>query len=217
MLELSRGDDIESIAYVLFDIQLQELPWYNKYITKNSVQSPDDILPLKLDFHKEFAYVLLEPTLMAMLHYARALEFDQAPDYDLLTSSKWATACAWQGHTDLQYRRGLGSNHKVPMISMATLSTMHALVVQEDKTVAVHDVPVPKLSENKVLIKTDWKHAWFLKYISLVHVKAAPGIIIGCGLSGIVVKLGGLGAPTINLKPGDHATGFVQGSQHHLD
>ncbi|KAF8585304.1 kinase-like protein [Ramaria rubella] len=76
--------DIESIAYILFDIRLQELPWYNKYNTKNSVQSPDDILPLKLDFHKEFAYVLLEPTLMAMLHYTRALEFDQAPDYDLL-------------------------------------------------------------------------------------------------------------------------------------
>ncbi|KAF8582107.1 kinase-like protein, partial [Ramaria rubella] len=63
--QLSRQDDIESIAYILFDIRLQELPWYNKYNTKNSVQSPDDILPLKLDFHKEFAYVLLEPTLMA--------------------------------------------------------------------------------------------------------------------------------------------------------
>ncbi|KAF8576330.1 hypothetical protein K439DRAFT_1622932 [Ramaria rubella] len=81
---------------------------------------------------------------------------------------------------------------------MATPSTMHALVVQEDKTVAVHDVPVPKLSENKVLIKV------------CVEVATAPGIIIGCGLSGIVVMLGGLGAPTINLKPGDHATGFVQ-------
>ncbi|KAF8579984.1 GroES-like protein [Ramaria rubella] len=89
-----------------------------------------------------------------------------------------------------------------------TSSTMRALVVQEGKTVAVQDVPVPTLGDNEVLIKvvaiaqnpTDWKHVEF---------RSPPGTIIGCDFSGIVVKLGG--APAVHLKPGDHVAGFVQG------
>jgi len=87
-------------------------------------------------------------------------------------------------------------------------SKMHALIVQEGKTVAVEEVPVPTLDDNDILIKveaiaqnpTDWKH---------VENVSPPGNIIGCDFSGTVAQLGKAIRSDVAL--GDDVAGFVQG------
>jgi len=88
---------------------------------------------------------------------------------------------------------------------------MHALVVQEGKTVAVHECPIPTLEDNDILVKveaiaqnpTDWKHVDFV---------SPPGNIIGCDFSGTVVELGK--ATKSGVTVGDHVAGFVQGGHY---
>lgn len=88
---------------------------------------------------------------------------------------------------------------------------MKALVVQEAKTIEVQDVPVPTLDANEVLVKahsiaqnpTDWKHT---------DSDGSAGNIIGCDLSGIVVKLGSDSITTV--KVGDTVAGFVHGGKY---
>ncbi|EED81534.1 predicted protein [Postia placenta Mad-698-R] len=84
---------------------------------------------------------------------------------------------------------------------------MKALVVQEDKTVAVLDHPVPAVGDDDILVRTvavaqnptDWKF--------VDHVTRA-GTILGCDFSGYVVQAGkNVASPAV----GDHVAGFVQG------
>ncbi|CAE6502805.1 unnamed protein product [Rhizoctonia solani] len=94
---------------------------------------------------------------------------------------------------------------------MASLpQTMKALVIQQDKTVQLEDVPVPTLDTNEVLVQvhsvaqnpTDWKHAE----------NAPHGNIIGCDFSGTVVKLGS--DFITRVKIGDTVSGFVHGGNY---
>ncbi|QRV87248.1 Zinc-binding dehydrogenase [Ceratobasidium sp. AG-Ba] len=89
--------------------------------------------------------------------------------------------------------------------------TMKALVVQEGKTVKVEEIPMPSIAENEVLVKvhsiaqnpTDWK---------LLFIKIAPGNIIGCDFSGIVVKVGS--DAITRVKVGDTVAGFEHGGNY---
>ncbi|CAE7226229.1 unnamed protein product [Rhizoctonia solani] len=89
--------------------------------------------------------------------------------------------------------------------------TMKALIVQEGKEVKLEDVPVPTLESNEVLIRvhsvaqnpTDWKHTDFV---------SPAGNIIGCDLSGIVVKLGS--ESISRIKVGDTVAAFVHGGNY---
>ncbi|KAI0924688.1 hypothetical protein AcW2_005498 [Taiwanofungus camphoratus] len=88
--------------------------------------------------------------------------------------------------------------------------TMKALVVQEGKTVAVQDHPVPAVGDDDILVKTvalaqnptDWKFVDFM---------TKPGTILGCDWSGYVVQTG---KNVITPKIGDHVAGFVQGGTY---
>ncbi|KAH9941947.1 GroES-like protein [Amylocystis lapponica] len=94
---------------------------------------------------------------------------------------------------------------------MATIpQTMKALLVQEDKTVAVKDHPVPPVGDDNVLVKviavaqnpTDWKFVDFL---------TNPGKVLGCDFSGYVAAIG---KNVTSRKIGDHVAGFVQGGTY---
>ncbi|KEP53701.1 putative zinc-binding oxidoreductase ToxD [Rhizoctonia solani 123E] len=96
---------------------------------------------------------------------------------------------------------------------MASLpQTMKALTVQAGKKVELQDIPVPALEPNEVLIRvhsvaqnpTDWKP----QYSCL----KAPGNIIGCDFSGIVVKLGPNSISRVNV--GDTVAAFVHGGNY---
>ncbi|KAJ1308344.1 hypothetical protein OPQ81_004054 [Rhizoctonia solani] len=89
--------------------------------------------------------------------------------------------------------------------------TMKALTVQEGKRVKLEDIPMPSLEPNEVLIRvhsvaqnpTDWKHTDFVSPV---------GNIIGCDLSGIVVKLGSNSISRV--KVGDTVAAFVHGGNY---
>ncbi|CAE6477090.1 unnamed protein product [Rhizoctonia solani] len=94
--------------------------------------------------------------------------------------------------------------------------TMNALTVQEGKKVKVEEIPVPTLEPNEVLIRvhsvaqnpTDWKHTDFVS--QFLH--KASGNIIGCDLSGIVVKLGSDSISRVKI--GDTVGAFVHGGNY---
>ncbi|KAH9951701.1 GroES-like protein [Amylocystis lapponica] len=91
---------------------------------------------------------------------------------------------------------------------MATIpQTMKALLVQEDKTVAVKDHPVPPVGDDDILVKViaaaqnpaDWKCVDFL---------TSPGTILGSDFSGYVAAVG---KNVASRKIGDHVAGLVLG------
>ncbi|KAH3902309.1 uncharacterized protein SCODWIG_02997 [Saccharomycodes ludwigii] len=89
--------------------------------------------------------------------------------------------------------------------------TMQAIVFDGEKAVLEKNVPVPKLGKDTdLLVKvkavagnpTDWKH---------IEYKIGPkGCIVGCDLSGIVVKVGSKVDPE-KFKVGDEVCSFVHG------
>lgn len=123
----------------------------------------------------------------------------------------------------------LYSNSKPTMSAIP--ETMKALVIQEDKTAKVQDIPVPEIKDDEVLVKvvavaqnpTDWKRTspyhMNLYYRPFAHRNAYadvkymthPGTISGCDWSGYVVKTGkNVSTPAI----GAHVAGFVHGSTY---
>lgn len=93
---------------------------------------------------------------------------------------------------------------------MSVPKTMKALLVQENKTVAVKEIPVPTVGDDDILVKnvaaaqnpTDWKYVDFV---------TNPGTILGCDWSGYVVEVGkNVSSP----KVGDHVAGFLQGGTY---
>jgi len=86
---------------------------------------------------------------------------------------------------------------------------MRAVIVQEDKSVKVGEVPVPSPGPKDVLLRiiavgqnpTDWKHAQNV---------AKPGMICGCDFVGEVVELGS-DVPPNRVKKGDIRWGFTRG------
>ncbi|PCH36497.1 GroES-like protein [Wolfiporia cocos MD-104 SS10] len=87
---------------------------------------------------------------------------------------------------------------------------MKALIVQEGKTVALKDHPVPPVGDDDILVKTvalaqnptDWKFVDFVQ---------KAGTILGCDWSGYVVQAG---KNVTTPKVGDHVAGFVQGGTY---
>ncbi|KAH9941955.1 GroES-like protein [Amylocystis lapponica] len=87
---------------------------------------------------------------------------------------------------------------------------MKALLVQEDKTVAVKDHPVPPVGDDDILVKViaaaqnpaDWKCVDFL---------TSPGTILGSDFSGYVAAIG---KNVASRKIGDHAAGLVLGGTY---
>jgi len=88
-------------------------------------------------------------------------------------------------------------------------TTMKALTVQPDKTVAIQQIPLPAVGHSDILIKvvavgqnpTDWKHAAFI---------SQPGDLIGCDFVGQVVAMGAT-VPKSQVKQGELRWGFVRG------
>ncbi|KAI0272582.1 dehydrogenase [Gloeopeniophorella convolvens] len=84
-----------------------------------------------------------------------------------------------------------------------------AIVVQEDGSLALREVPVPKPGPNEILVKivaaaqnpTDWKTAKFAK---------RAGSVSGCDFSGTVEEVGS-GVPEGLRTVGERVAGFVHG------
>lgn len=90
------------------------------------------------------------------------------------------------------------------------MSTQRAVVVKEKGAVEIRsDVPLPKLRDDYILVKTkavalnptDWK---------ALHGNPTPGAILGCDYSGIVEQIGS--KVTTPFKIGDRVAGFVRGA-----
>ncbi|KIO29414.1 hypothetical protein M407DRAFT_242635, partial [Tulasnella calospora MUT 4182] len=86
--------------------------------------------------------------------------------------------------------------------------THHALTVTEGPNVAVTERPVPKITDDEILVKvaatslnpTDWKHVW----MNLLK----PGQSVGCDFAGDVVQVG---KNVADVKVGEAVAGFVKG------
>ena len=79
LIELSRRDDIESLAYTLLYLHNGTLLW------KNTNINVDEIQKIKMSFYENVATEEYESDIfLTLLKYARDLEFDECPNYDML-------------------------------------------------------------------------------------------------------------------------------------
>ncbi|KFA52621.1 hypothetical protein S40293_10055 [Stachybotrys chartarum IBT 40293] len=87
------------------------------------------------------------------------------------------------------------------------------IVVEEGKRAAIQDVPVPKIRDEWILVRTkavglnptDWKH------VDMSYANA--GTKLGCDYAGVVVEVG---SKVAHFKEGDRVAGFCHGG-HRLD
>ena len=79
-IELSRRDDIESLAYILIYFMLGSLPWQGSRSDKREVY----VMKKKLNISTNLLCRGLPCEFEELLKYARALEFTQRPDYAYL-------------------------------------------------------------------------------------------------------------------------------------
>ncbi len=84
-IEQSRRDDIESIGYVLVYLFKGTLPWFDLEGT-NKKQKYFKIMELKRDLIYEEFCKEMPSEFVDYFKYTRALQFDQAPDYEYLRS-----------------------------------------------------------------------------------------------------------------------------------
>ncbi|KAI0682215.1 GroES-like protein [Earliella scabrosa] len=95
---------------------------------------------------------------------------------------------------------------------MSVPASMKALVIQENKTVAVQDCPVPAIDDDEVLIKTsavalnnvEWK---------VVEYFGVPGSILGIDAAGEIVQVG---KNVTQRKVGERVATFTHGG-HYTD
>jgi serine/threonine protein kinase len=80
-IELSRRDDLESLAYVLIYF-LHGLPWQG--IKGDSKRKHAEVLQMKVSTSTRVLCDGLPAEFEAFLNYTRALEFSQKPDYQYL-------------------------------------------------------------------------------------------------------------------------------------
>ncbi|KAJ3159330.1 hypothetical protein HK101_001104 [Irineochytrium annulatum] len=86
--------------------------------------------------------------------------------------------------------------------------THRALVIQDDQSLRVVSVSIPKIEKNEVLIKvshaalnpTDWKH--------VEYKLAGPGKVVGCDVAGTIVEVG---SDVTRVKVGDRVAAWEQG------
>ncbi|GAC94107.1 potential zinc-binding dehydrogenase [Pseudozyma hubeiensis SY62] len=92
---------------------------------------------------------------------------------------------------------------------MTLPSKMKALVTVEGNKTELHEVPLPTLDKDEILVRTlavtinptDWKH---------VAMISGPGNQVGCDFVGVVEELGP-GVQNTSLSKGDRVAGFVHG------
>lgn len=80
-IELSRRDDLESLAYVLIYL-LHGLPWQG--IKGDSKRKHAEVLQMKVSTSTRVLCDGLPAEFEAFLNYTRALKFSQKPDYQYL-------------------------------------------------------------------------------------------------------------------------------------
>jgi NADPH:quinone reductase-like Zn-dependent oxidoreductase len=94
---------------------------------------------------------------------------------------------------------------------MAPTVTQNAILIRSRGVVELaRDVPMPKLRDDHILVKTvavalnptDWKHIDFVPTI---------GALVGCDYAGIVEEVGP--GVTKSFKKGDRVAGFMHGSE----
>ena len=79
LVELSRRDDIESLAYTLLYLNNGTLLW------KNTNINVEEIKKIKTYFYENVVTKDYESNIfLTLLKYARELEFDECPNYDML-------------------------------------------------------------------------------------------------------------------------------------
>lgn len=84
-LELSRRDDLESIAYVLIYLQKGRLPWQGKRSDYEETKY-HKIYMEKMKHTPEALCKDLEPVFHIFLEYTRNLSFKEKPDYKYIKS-----------------------------------------------------------------------------------------------------------------------------------
>lgn len=76
--ELSRRDDIESLAYMMIYLFCGSLPWQN--ITNNNIKERNQLIKeCKINVAK---YTDIHPVFKIFLSYIRALSFEEKPNYE---------------------------------------------------------------------------------------------------------------------------------------
>ncbi|KAI1786159.1 kinase-like domain-containing protein [Ganoderma leucocontextum] len=82
---LSRRDDIESLAYTIFDIYADELPWSSlSHEESAEIGNMKQVWHMTYSFHGNCKYPL-----GYLMEYARSLQYDQEPDYDRWRREFW--------------------------------------------------------------------------------------------------------------------------------
>jgi len=82
--ELSRRDDIESLAYALLEMYVPGLPWFDRTDPESFEMPHNKIYEEKRSFLSCGAYLFMYPAFMGVLSYSRSLGFEETPDYELL-------------------------------------------------------------------------------------------------------------------------------------
>lgn len=79
----SRRDDIESLAYSLVELYIGSLPWCGIPVPKNETRAAA-VSKVKED--TDFYRIGAPPELGCLIEYTRSLQYEEAPDYDYVTS-----------------------------------------------------------------------------------------------------------------------------------
>jgi casein kinase I family protein HRR25 len=88
--ELSRRDDLESLGYMLIYFYLGSFPWQNNFQCKNSLAANfKENLNEKIKLLKEKIIYdnSLPEVLLNYMKYVRSLDFEEAPNYELIINS----------------------------------------------------------------------------------------------------------------------------------
>ena len=72
--DLSRRDDLESLAYILIYFYMGFLPW-------NNISDEEKIIDFKNDILKDKRYPFI---LLEFLRYSRTMEYEEKPNYYLI-------------------------------------------------------------------------------------------------------------------------------------
>lgn len=86
---------------------------------------------------------------------------------------------------------------------------MKAIKIGQGHTATIEEVPIPKLEDNRVLVKitavainpTDWK---------AIHTRDVPGARSGCDYVGVVQEVGSKVGKTYSV--GDRIAGLIKGA-----
>mmetsp|Transcript_24293 Transcript_24293/g.43212 ORF Transcript_24293/g.43212 Transcript_24293/m.43212 type:complete len:366 (-) Transcript_24293:26-1123(-) len=101
-LELSRRDDIESIAYNLIYLIKGSLPWQG-IKASSKIEKYNKIAESKAKFSSETACSDVPTEFLEILSYSRSLRFEQSPDYGYLTKTLTELARRLKITFDLTY------------------------------------------------------------------------------------------------------------------